>query len=66
MLTHKKDNERTKHLEDLIEVMTNTVHNLTERIKMLEFYQQENFKQCERMQTDNAKTVDIDYRLKKV
>ena len=35
MLAQKKDNERGRHLEDLIEGMNKTIYSLTERIKML-------------------------------
>ena len=39
---------------------------MTDRIKMLEYYQKQNFKQCERIQNQNVKSNELDHRLKKV
>lgn len=66
MLAQKKDNQRCMHLEDLIETMGRNITQLTERIQLLEFYQKENFRQSQKMQTECAKTVEFDHRLKKV
>lgn len=59
MLSQKKDNERNKSLQAVIDRLEDNIRQLNDRIKMLEFYQKQNFKQCDRITNDNHKAADL-------
>jgi DNA-binding ferritin-like protein len=49
MLTQRKDNERGRFLEEAIEGLNKSISSIAEKVKTLEYYQKENFREYQRI-----------------
>jgi septal ring factor EnvC (AmiA/AmiB activator) len=55
MLTQRKENEKYRHLEDMITQQHHSISNIKQQIELIEVYQHQNLQNCEHINKRLAK-----------